>query len=104
MRQQIENSRPVPLRYPKGSTVTFINQNAGPSPEADIYFSTDRNQLQNWPVIIATGVYVPAGTQLKSGGTVLQYPNFPGLIWARAMNSAADIAAGITSQELEVLP
>lgn len=86
--QIVPTAQPVPVRRPKGSTVTFINQNAGGG--TDIFLSADRGQL----AASAPGV-APAGTKLAAGGTTLQWPNFPGVVWARA---AVDTAG------LEILP
>lgn len=84
----VQAAQPLAIRRPKGSTVTFINQNA--SGGTDIFLSSDRSQLA---VTVSGGT--PAGTRLPAGGTVLQWPNFPGVVWVRA---AADTAG------LEVIP
>lgn len=79
---------PVPIRRPKGSNITFVNQNAGGG--TDIFLSTDRAQLSS----SAPGT-TPAGLKIAAGGISLQWPNYPGTIWARAI---ADTPG------LEVLP
>jgi len=85
-RQVVAAAQPVAIRRAKGSTVTFINQDAA----NDIWLSVDRNQLNspNWTT-------VQQGTKLAKGGTVLQYPNFPDILWARSL---------VDTQDLEVLP
>jgi hypothetical protein len=86
--QIVTAAQPVAIRRPKGSTITFVNQNAGGG--TDVYLSADRGQLSSSVLGAA-----PAGIRLAAGGTTLQYPNFPGVLWARAI---ADTAG------LEVLP
>ena len=85
-REIVTSAAPVAIRRAKGSTVTFINQDAA----NDIWISADRNQLlsPNW-------LTVQQGTKLAHGGTVLQYPNFPDKLWARSTTD---------TQDLEVLP
>ena len=85
-RQTVTAAQPVPIRRPQGSTVTFVNQDAA----NDLWFSADRNEL-------AGGNFLTAqqGLKVAKGGTVLQWPNFPGVVWCRSI---------VDTQDLEVLP
>lgn len=87
----VAKAQPTPIRREKGATITFVNQNAGGG--TDIYISRDRQQLSGW-LSDSAGVLTPAGIKLAAGGTALQYPNFEGLMWARA----------VADTTLEVLP
>jgi hypothetical protein len=85
-RQIVLAALPIPINRPQGSTITFVNQDAA----NDMWFSGDRNELlgNGW-------LTNPQGLKVAKGGTVLQWPNFPGVVWVR---STAD------SGDLEVLP
>jgi len=85
-RQIVTAAGPVPVRRIPGSTITFVNQDAA----NDLYFSSDRGQL-----ISPSFLTAPQGVKLAKGGSVLQWPNFPGVVWVRSL---------VDTQDLEVLP
>lgn len=77
--QAVKADTPIAIRRPKGRTVTFINQDAN----VDVYLSEERGVLaSNWTT--GTGPLSQQGTKIPKGGTVFQWPAFPGLVWCRA--------------------
>lgn len=77
--QAVKADTPIAIRRPRGKTVTFINQDAN----VDVFLSEERAVLaSNWTT--GTGPNAGQGTKIPKGGTVFQWPSFPGLVWARA--------------------
>jgi hypothetical protein len=84
MRVIIPTNIALPIRRPRGSTVTFVNQSG-----TDVFIDSDYSRLN------ATVAGVPPdGTRLVNAGGQVQITNYPGVMYARA--------AAIT--ELEVQP
>lgn len=73
-----KSDRVVSVDRPKGSTVTFINNDAA----NDVYFDTDANTLLGGAVL-AGGV--PFGTKLAHNGGQLQVANWSSRLYFRAV-------------------
>jgi hypothetical protein len=69
----IDRSRPI--RRAVGSTVTFVNQSA-----VDVYFDYNPNRLN-----AALAGVVPDGTKLIAAGGQVQWSQYPGVIFVRAV-------------------
>lgn len=74
----VKNDRVVRVSRQKGSTVTFVNNDAA----NDVYFDSDPNLLLGNNVL-AGGV--PNGTKLSHGGGQLQVANFASDLFFRAV-------------------
>jgi len=80
--QAVKADTPIACRRPKGRTVTFFNQDAS----VDVYISEERAVLaSNW--VTGTGPSAGQGVKIAKGGTAFQWPNFPGLVWVRAVQA-----------------
>lgn len=67
------------IRRTQGSQITLVNQNA-----VDVYVDFNKDRLN----ASAPGV-VPAGTKLAANTGQIQFDNFPGLLWTRAVSSTS---------------
>lgn len=74
----IPSDKPVALRVPLGSTVTFLNSD----PATDVYISRKRQELlAKFPQDAAT---IVPHTTAAPNPTVVQWPAFEGVVWLRA--------------------
>jgi len=83
MKLVVPTGYPVPIRRPRGSTVTILNQSA-----TDVYIDTDPNRL----AATVAGA-VPSGTKIDATTGVIQLIDFPGEYWIRA---AAETTVEVT--------
>lgn len=74
----------TPLRRPRGSQVTLVNQSA-----VDVFFDQNKDRI-NAPLAVAP---LP-GIKLVATNGSIQIDNFPGVIWTRA----------VTATSIEVYP